>query len=61
MPTFIIKYILDLKINLTISKLLALALIIKKQLTKGIIKDEIIYFQVNILKSNTINAQNSYL
>lgn len=36
----ITNHILNLEINLTIGKLLVLALVIKKQLTKTIIKDK---------------------
>lgn len=42
--TTIIKYILDLEVNLTVDKLLALALVTEKQLTKAIIKNETIKF-----------------
>lgn len=55
--TTIIKCILDLGVNMAIGELLALAPGIKKQLTKAITKDEIIQFQVNILKSNIVDVQ----
>lgn len=47
--TIIIKYILDLGVNLIISKLLVFALTIKKQLTKTISKDKVIQFYINNL------------
>lgn len=45
--TIIIKYFLDLKVNLIVGKLLALALVVKKQLTKVITKDKTIQFHIN--------------
>lgn len=58
--TTITKRILDLGMNLTVGKLLALAPAVEKQFTKTIIKDKIVQFWVNTLESNTINAQNPY-
>ena len=40
--TTITKRILDLRVNLTVSELFALAPAVKKQLTKAISKDEIV-------------------
>lgn len=40
--TIIIKCILDLKMNLTIDELLALAPAVEKKLTKAIIEDKVI-------------------
>lgn len=59
-PITIIKYILNLKVNLIIGKLPALAPTIKKQLVKAITKDKAMQFPVNTFEYNTINAQNSY-
>lgn len=50
--TIITKRILDLGINLTISKLLTLTPVIKKQLIKAISKDEIVQFYINTLESS---------
>ena len=52
--TTITKRILDLEINLTVDKLLAFALAVKKQLTKAISKNEAIQFQVNTLSSAAV-------
>lgn len=42
--TTIIKHILDLEVNLTVSKLLVLAPAIEKQLTKAITEDKAVQF-----------------
>lgn len=55
------KRILDLKMNLTVGELLALALAIEKQLTKAITKDKAIQFWVNTLEFSFIDIQNSNL
>lgn len=47
--TTITKRILNLRVNLTNSKLLAFPLAIEKQLTKVIIEEKVIQFQVNSL------------
>ena len=52
----IIKRIFDLRINLTVGKLLASAPVVENQLTKAITEDEAVQFPVNTLKSNTVNA-----
>lgn len=59
--TTITKRILHLRVNLTISELLALALVIEKQLTKAITKNEAVQFRVNILEYSTVDTQNSHL
>lgn len=56
----IIKRILNLKVSLTVSKLLTSALIVEKQLIIAIIEDITMKFWVNTLKSNTFELQNSY-
>lgn len=57
----IIKYILDLGVNLTVDKLLTLALAIEKQLIKAITEDEAMQLLVNTLESSFADARNSYL
>lgn len=54
--TAITKLILNLGINLTIGKLLALALAIKKQLLKAVTENKAIQFRVNCLKSSIFGA-----
>ena len=54
--TTITKRILDLGVNLTICKLLVLALAIEKQFTKAITEDESVQFWINTLESSTVNA-----
>ena len=61
--TTITKYILDLGMNLTIVKLLVLALAVEKQFIKAITKDKTIQFCVNTLKSSfgdTLNSNSWY-
>lgn len=50
--TTITKHILDFSVYLTVGKLLASSLAIEKQLTKAILKDNVIQFYVNTLKSS---------
>lgn len=45
----IIKRILNLEVSLTIGKLLAFALVVKKWLTKAISEDKIVQFRINTL------------
>ena len=52
----ITKCILDLRVNLTIVKLLASALAIEKQFTKAITKDKAMQFRVNTLESSSVDA-----
>ena len=57
--TIIIKDILDLRVNLIINKLLALAPAIEKQLRKAITEDGAVQFWANILDSSAISSRNS--
>lgn len=52
----ITKRILDLKLNLTIGELLVLAPVVKKQCTKAITEEKALQFEVNTLKSSTIDT-----
>ena len=54
----ITKRILDLWVNLTIGELLVSAPAVKKQLTKAIIEDEVVQFEVNTLESSGAGSQN---
>lgn len=54
--TTIPKRILDLKVNLTVGKLLGLALIIEKQLTKTSTKDKAMQFWDNTLEFSFVDV-----
>lgn len=58
--TMITKCILDLGVNLTVSKLLASTPAVEKQLIKAITEDKAIQFRVNTLESSTVDIRNSH-
>lgn len=58
--TTITKRILDLKVSLTVEKILASAPTVEKQLTKAISEDEAVQFRVNSVDiDNPIYIKNS--
>ncbi len=58
--TTITKRIPDLRVNLTVGKLLDSAPAVEKQLTKAISEDEAVQFRVNTLESNAVEAKKSH-
>ena len=56
------QYMLDLGVNFIVGQLLALALVIEKQLTKGLFKDGVVQFCVNIFEFHeSLKARKPYL
>lgn len=49
------KRIFDLEVKLTVSKLLASALVVEKQITKAIITDKKVQFKENILDLDKVD------
>lgn len=54
--TTITKHILDKRVNLTIGKLRASALVVEKQPIKAITEDEAVQFWIKTLESNIADA-----
>lgn len=56
----IIKGIINLGLNLTISELLTLSPVVEKQFTNAITEDKVMQFWVNTLEFHIVNTQNSH-